>query len=171
MISAQCLEKLAEILDTSAKPSRLLPTRLDKPRMLVLQREPPAHIRPYCCQHFQRTDAKKIIQETQEIRIIRPLPSLVMTLYLQNLCLFICRDKLFLKCHIQLNQLWVLMQCSLISGYFHDLNEERTMMLKVFPDDDLGSTTHDCKKEQEKDIHLTPTAMMSSILMLFTCTW
>ncbi|RWW57114.1 hypothetical protein BHE74_00036118 [Ensete ventricosum] len=39
-------------------------------------------------------------------------------------------------------------------------------MLKVFPDDDLGSTAHDRKKEQEKDIHMTPTAMMSSISML-----
>ncbi|RWV84159.1 hypothetical protein GW17_00054154 [Ensete ventricosum] len=38
------------------------------------------------------------------------------------------------------------MQCSLISGYFHDFTEERTMMLKVFPDDDLGSTAHDRKK-------------------------
>ncbi|RRT43390.1 hypothetical protein B296_00053556 [Ensete ventricosum] len=57
------------------------------------------------------------------------------------------------------------MQCSLISGYFHDF-EERTMMLKVFPDDNFGSTTHDRKKEQEKGIHMTPTAMMSSISML-----
>ncbi|RWV85599.1 hypothetical protein GW17_00052599 [Ensete ventricosum] len=99
MISTQCLEKLAEILSTSAEPSRLLPTRLHDPRML-------------------------------------------------------------------LNQLWVLMQCSLISGYFHDFTEERTMMLKVFPDDDLGSTAHDRKKEQEKDIHMTSTAMMPSISML-----
>ncbi|RZS12960.1 hypothetical protein BHM03_00044470 [Ensete ventricosum] len=58
------------------------------------------------------------------------------------------------------------MQCSLISGYFHDFIEERTMMLKVFPDDDLGSTAHDRKKEHEKGIHMTPTAMMPSILML-----
>ncbi|RZS19833.1 hypothetical protein BHM03_00052273 [Ensete ventricosum] len=57
------------------------------------------------------------------------------------------RDKLFLKCHIQLNQPWVLMQCSLILGYFHDFTEERTIMLKVFPDDDLGSMAHDRKKE------------------------
>ncbi|RWW15584.1 hypothetical protein GW17_00020569 [Ensete ventricosum] len=75
-------------------------------------------------------------------------------------------DKLFLKCHIQLNQLWVLMWCSLISGYFHDFTEERTMMLKVFPNDDLGSTAHDHKKEQEKDIHVTPTVLMPSILMV-----
>ncbi|RRT33256.1 hypothetical protein B296_00049953 [Ensete ventricosum] len=89
-----------------------------------------------------------------------------MTFYLQKLYLFVYRDKLFLKCHIQLNQLWFLMQCSLISGYFHDFTEERTMMLKVFPDDDLGSTTHDHKKKQEKGIHITPTAMMPSISML-----
>ncbi|RWW00892.1 hypothetical protein GW17_00036111 [Ensete ventricosum] len=76
------------------------------------------------------------------------------------------QDKLFLKCHIQLNQLWVLMQCSLISSYFRDFIEERTMMLKVFLDDDLGSMAHDRKKEQEKGIHMTPTAMMPSISML-----
>ncbi|RWW42506.1 hypothetical protein BHE74_00051942 [Ensete ventricosum] len=76
------------------------------------------------------------------------------------------QDKLFLKCHIQLNQLWVLMQCSLISSYFHDFTEERTMMLKVFPDDNLGSTAHGRKKEQEKGIHMTLTAMMPSISML-----
>ncbi|RWW50188.1 hypothetical protein BHE74_00043575 [Ensete ventricosum] len=40
------------------------------------------------------------------------------------------------------------------------------MMLKVFPDDDLGSMAHDRKKEQEKGINMTPTAMMPSILML-----
>ncbi|RWW15013.1 hypothetical protein BHE74_00018368 [Ensete ventricosum] len=74
-------------------------------------------------------------------------PSHAMTFYLQKLCLFVCKDKLFLKCNIQLNQLWFLMQYSLISGYFHDFTEERTMMLKVFPDDDLGSTAHDRKKE------------------------
>ncbi|RWW42734.1 hypothetical protein BHE74_00051684, partial [Ensete ventricosum] len=58
------------------------------------------------------------------------------------------------------------MQCSLISSYFHDFTKERTMMLKIFPDDDLGSTAHDSKKKLEKDIHMTPTAMMPSISML-----
>ncbi|RWV89777.1 hypothetical protein GW17_00048063 [Ensete ventricosum] len=124
MISTQCLEKLTEISGTSAEPSRLLSTTLHDPCMLVLQGKPLAHIRSYYCPYFQRTEAKKIVQEMREIRIIRPQPSLAMTLYLQKLCLFVCRDKLFLKCHIQLNQLWVLMQCSLISGYFHDFTEE-----------------------------------------------
>ncbi|RZR73219.1 hypothetical protein BHM03_00021589 [Ensete ventricosum] len=58
------------------------------------------------------------------------------------------------------------MQCSLISGYFHDFIEERTMMLKVFPDDDLRFTAHDHKKEHEKGIHMTLTTMMPSISML-----
>ncbi|RRT47259.1 hypothetical protein B296_00015110 [Ensete ventricosum] len=89
-----------------------------------------------------------------------------MILYLQKLYLFVYRDKLFLKCHIQLNQLWALMQYSLISGYFHDFTEEWTMMLKVFRNDDLRSTAHDRKKEQKKGIHMTPTIMMSSISML-----
>ncbi|RRT39377.1 hypothetical protein B296_00045463 [Ensete ventricosum] len=63
-----------------------------------------------------------------------------------KLYLFVCRDKLFLKCHLQLNQLQLLMQRSQISGYFHDLSEERTTLPKVFPIDDLRSTTNDCKK-------------------------
>ncbi|RRT40513.1 hypothetical protein B296_00039532 [Ensete ventricosum] len=58
------------------------------------------------------------------------------------------------------------MQCSLISGYFHDFTEERTMMLKVFLDDDLRSMAHDRKKEQEKRIYMTPTVMMPYISML-----
>ncbi|RRT50920.1 hypothetical protein B296_00018015 [Ensete ventricosum] len=58
------------------------------------------------------------------------------------------------------------MQYSLISGYFHDFTEERIMMLKVFHDDDLGSTAYDHKNEQEKGIHMTPIATMPSILML-----
>ncbi|RRT55838.1 hypothetical protein B296_00001944 [Ensete ventricosum] len=37
--------------------------------------------------------------------------------------------------------------CSLISGYFHDFTKEWTMMLKVFPDDDLRPMAHDRKKE------------------------
>ncbi|RRT40067.1 hypothetical protein B296_00032109 [Ensete ventricosum] len=57
------------------------------------------------------------------------------------------------------------MQCSLISSYFHDFIEERTMMLRVFHED-LGSTAHDREKEQEKIIHMTPTTMMPSISML-----
>ncbi|RZS25796.1 hypothetical protein BHM03_00059047, partial [Ensete ventricosum] len=55
-------------------------------------------------------------------------------------------DKLFLKCHIQPNQLWLLMQRSQISSYFHDFSKEQTMILEVFPDDDIGFMTHDRKK-------------------------
>ncbi|RZR75950.1 hypothetical protein BHM03_00000535 [Ensete ventricosum] len=91
---------------------------------------------------------------------------MISTQCLEKLAEIPSTDKLFLKCHIQLNQQWILMQCSLISGYFHDFTKERTMMLKVFPDDDLGSTTHDRKKKKEKDIHMTPIAMMPSISML-----
>ncbi|RWV96499.1 hypothetical protein GW17_00040784 [Ensete ventricosum] len=34
------------------------------------------------------------------------------------------RDKFFVKCHIQLNQLWLLMQHSQILGYFHYLSQK-----------------------------------------------
>ncbi|RWW24023.1 hypothetical protein GW17_00011707 [Ensete ventricosum] len=59
-----------------------------------------------------------------------------MTLYLQKLYLFICRDKLYLKCQIQLNQLWLLKQHSQILSYFHYLSQEWTMLFEVFPIDD-----------------------------------
>ncbi|RRT39703.1 hypothetical protein B296_00019760, partial [Ensete ventricosum] len=45
-------------------------------------------------------------------------------------------DKLFRKCHIQLNQLSLLMQHSQILGYFHYLSQERTMLVEIFPIDD-----------------------------------
>ncbi|RWW70455.1 hypothetical protein BHE74_00021856 [Ensete ventricosum] len=54
--------------------------------------------------------------------------------------------KLFLKCHIQPNKLWLLKQRSQISGYFHDFSKEWTIILKVFPEDDHRSMTHDRKK-------------------------
>ncbi|RWW50301.1 hypothetical protein BHE74_00043457 [Ensete ventricosum] len=168
----QRLEKFA----TSIEPSRFHPTRLHDLRMLILQEEPPAHIRLYCCPHPQRAEAKRIIQETQETQIIRPRPSLSMTLYLQKFCLFVCRNKLFLKCHIQLNQLWLLMQHSQISGYFHYLSQERTMLFEVFPIDDrkkIRSLQQQYQhgiydwmkikilKEQEEGIH-TPTIYEAS---------
>ncbi|RWW81371.1 hypothetical protein BHE74_00010254 [Ensete ventricosum] len=145
-ILTQRLQKLTKISGAYAKPSRLLPTRLYALHMLNLQNEPLAHIRPYCCPHPQRAEAKRIVQETQETQIIQPQPSLATTLYLQKLCLFVCRYKLFLKCHIRPNQLWLLKQYSQISGYFYDVSNERTIMLKVFLDDDHRSTAHDRKK-------------------------
>ncbi|RRT38830.1 hypothetical protein B296_00046741 [Ensete ventricosum] len=61
MVLTQRLEKLIEISGTYAEPSQLLPTRLHNLRMLILQEEPPAHIRPYCCPHLQWNEAKRII--------------------------------------------------------------------------------------------------------------
>ncbi|RWV95967.1 hypothetical protein BHE74_00036718 [Ensete ventricosum] len=81
-----------------------------------------------------------------ETRIIRSLSSPATILDLQKLYLFTSRDNLLLKYHIQLNQLWLLMQYSQISGYIHYLSQERNMFLEVFPIDDLYSTVDDCKK-------------------------
>ncbi|RRT42084.1 hypothetical protein B296_00028954 [Ensete ventricosum] len=53
----QRLEKFA----TSTEPSRFHPTRLHDLHMLILQEEPPAHIRLYCYPHPQRAEAKRII--------------------------------------------------------------------------------------------------------------
>ncbi|RRT43709.1 hypothetical protein B296_00039143 [Ensete ventricosum] len=119
MILTQRLQKLAEISGASTEPTRLLPTKLYDLHMLILQEEPLAHIWPYCCPHPQRVEVKRIVQEMY---------------------------KLFLKCHIQSNQLWLLKQRSQILGYFYDFFKEWTIMLKIFPDDDHRSTAHDYKK-------------------------
>ncbi|RZS05503.1 hypothetical protein BHM03_00036036 [Ensete ventricosum] len=145
-VSTQRLEKLAEISGASAEPSRLLPTRLRDLHMLILQEEPPTHIQPYCCRHLQKAEAKRIVQETLETRIIQSRFSPATTLYLQKLYLFACRDKLFRKCHLLPNQLHLLIQRSQISGYFHDLSQERTTLPEVFPVDDLRSTVDNLKK-------------------------
>ncbi|RRT36530.1 hypothetical protein B296_00046489 [Ensete ventricosum] len=145
MMSTQCLQKLAEISRASTESSRLLPTRLYNLHMLILQEEPLAHIRLYCCPHPQRAESKRIVQETQETQIIQPRPSLARILYLQKLYLFVCRYKLFLKYHIQPNQLWLL-KYSQISSYFYDFSKEWTIMLKTLPNDDHRSMAHDRKK-------------------------
>ncbi|RWV94837.1 hypothetical protein GW17_00042589 [Ensete ventricosum] len=99
-ISTQCFQKLAELSGASTELSRLLHTRLYNVHMLMLQEEPLAYIWPYCCPHPQRAEAKRIVKETQETHISRPRPLFAMTLYLQKFYLFVCRYKLFLKCHI-----------------------------------------------------------------------
>ncbi|RWW14524.1 hypothetical protein GW17_00021696 [Ensete ventricosum] len=63
-ILTQRLQKLAKILGASTEPTRLFPTRLYDLHMLILQEEPPAYIRPYCCPHPQRAKDKRIVQET-----------------------------------------------------------------------------------------------------------
>ncbi|RZR97880.1 hypothetical protein BHM03_00027137 [Ensete ventricosum] len=145
MMSTQRLQKLAEISSASTESSRLPPTKLYNLHMLILQEEPLAHIRLFCCPHPQRAESKRIVQETQETQIIQPRPSLARILYLQKLYLFVCRHKLFLKYHIQPNQLWLL-KYSQISSYFYDFSKEWTIMLKTLPDDDHRSTAHDRKK-------------------------
>ncbi|RRT54252.1 hypothetical protein B296_00049300 [Ensete ventricosum] len=60
--------------------------------------------------------------------------------------IFILMDMLFLKCNILPKPPWFLMRHFEISGDFHDFPQEWTMMLEVFANDDLRSTTRDHKK-------------------------
>ncbi|RRT48074.1 hypothetical protein B296_00035238 [Ensete ventricosum] len=57
-----------------------------------------------------------------------------------------CVDKFFLKCYISPNLPWLLMRHFQILGEFHNFPQDRTMMLNVFLDDDLRSTTQDHEK-------------------------
>ncbi|RWW54909.1 hypothetical protein BHE74_00038474 [Ensete ventricosum] len=67
-----------------------------------------------------KAEAKRIAQETQETDYSATIFPYNYTLSPKALPLCF-RDNLLLKCHIQLNQLWLMMQLSQISGYFHYL--------------------------------------------------
>ncbi|RZS06177.1 hypothetical protein BHM03_00036796 [Ensete ventricosum] len=115
----------------STKPSRLPPIRqLDSPT-LKWPKEPPTDARPNCCPHPQKTEAKRIAQEMTKTQIIQPRFFLATTLHPYS---FVSRDKLYMKCYIPPNLPWFLMRHCQISG---DFPQEQTMMLEVFPDDDL----------------------------------
>ncbi|RRT82911.1 hypothetical protein B296_00006564 [Ensete ventricosum] len=60
------------------------------------------------------------------------------------------QDKFFLKSYILPNSPWLLMQYFKISGDFHDFPQDRTMMLKVFLNDDLQPTTQDHEKIESR---------------------
>ncbi|RZR95824.1 hypothetical protein BHM03_00024714 [Ensete ventricosum] len=60
--------------------------------------------------------------------------------------ILVSKDKFFLKCYIQPNLPWLLKRHFQILGNFYDFPQDRTMMLKVFLDDDLRSTAQDREK-------------------------
>ncbi|RRT41467.1 hypothetical protein B296_00000671 [Ensete ventricosum] len=113
--------------------------------------------RPDCFLQPHKVKDKRVVQEMIETWIVRPCLFPTTT----HPYILFPGDKLLLKCYIPSNSPWLL-----ISGDFHDFPQDRTMMLKDIPNDDLGSTTYDRKKEQEKGIQMTPVAMMPSISML-----
>ncbi|RZR81781.1 hypothetical protein BHM03_00008078 [Ensete ventricosum] len=125
---------LAEISGAFTKSSRLHSIKLPDPPMMNWPKEPPVDARPNYYPHPQKTKAKRIAQDMTETQIIWSCIFPAMTLHPY---IFVSRDKLFPKCYVPPNPLWFLMWHSQILGDFHDFPQEQTMMLEVFPDDDL----------------------------------
>ncbi|KAJ6724854.1 U BOX DOMAIN-CONTAINING [Salix viminalis] len=55
----------------------------------------------------------------------------------KELYLLLYRSKILLDCCVQSSKLWLLLQNHTISGHFHDLNQEISTLLDVFPLDDV----------------------------------
>ncbi|KAL5707409.1 U-box domain-containing protein 17 [Ranunculus cassubicifolius] len=65
------------------------------------------------------------------------LPATAMLCF-KELYLFMYRSKILLDYCLQSSRLWLLLQNSSISGHFHDLNQEISTLLDVFPMKELG---------------------------------
>ena len=67
-----------------------------------------------------------------------PSSSTTALLCLKEFYLLIYRSKILLEYVAQSSKLWLLLQNPSISGYFHDLNQEISTLLDVFPVNDLN---------------------------------
>lgn len=75
------------------------------------------------------------------------LPSTVVLCF-KELYLLLYRSKILLDYCTQSSKLWLLLQNPSISGHFHDLNQEISTLLDVFPMNKLNSLISDDVKEQ-----------------------
>ncbi|KAJ4981692.1 hypothetical protein NE237_032529 [Protea cynaroides] len=94
---------------------------------------------------FQRRNSQSLIRKIQNFVVLfeflrdssSKLPSTAV-LCLKELYLLIYRSKILLDYCSQSSRLWLLLQNSSISGHFHDLNQEISTLLDIFPSKDLG---------------------------------
>ncbi|KAJ4916815.1 U-box domain-containing protein 17 [Raphanus sativus] len=100
---------------------------------------------------FQRRNSRSLIRKIETFFVLfeflasgsRSTSSSFTTttlLCLKELYLLIYRSKILLEYVAQSSNLWLLLQNPSISGYFHDLNQEISTLLDVFPVNDLNLT-------------------------------
>ena len=94
---------------------------------------------------FQRRNSRSLVRKVEVFKLL--LEYLVETgacipragnLCLKELYLLLYRSKILLDYCGQSSKLWLLLQNHSISGHFHDLNQEISTILDVFPADDVG---------------------------------
>ncbi|XP_058100871.1 U-box domain-containing protein 17 [Magnolia sinica] len=89
---------------------------------------------------FQRRNSRSLLRKIKIFVVlfeflkdsVFPLPSSA-TLCFKELYILIYRSKILLDYCSQSSRLWLLLQNSTISGHFHDLNQEISTLLDVFP--------------------------------------
>ncbi|KAK8349616.1 hypothetical protein V6Z12_A06G154800 [Gossypium hirsutum] len=98
---------------------------------------------------FQRRNFRSLIRKMEIFLVMleylresgsRSMPSLPSTAILcfKELYLLLYRSKILLDYCAQSSKLWLLLQNHSISGHFHDLNQEISTLLDVFPINDVG---------------------------------
>ncbi|GMI72897.1 plant U-box 17, ARABIDOPSIS THALIANA PLANT U-BOX 17 [Hibiscus trionum] len=98
---------------------------------------------------FQRKNSRSLIRKMEVFLVMLEylrdsgsgsIPSLPSTaiLCLKELYLLLYRSKILLDYCAQSSKLWLLLQNHSISGHFHDLNQEISTLLDVFPINDVG---------------------------------
>ncbi|CAN7034071.1 unnamed protein product [Brassica rapa subsp. trilocularis] len=97
---------------------------------------------------FQRRNARSLIRKIEIFLVLfeslaesrwgsTPSSSTAL-LCLKELYLLLYRSKILLDYGAHSSKLWLLLQTQSISGYFHDLNQEISTLLDVFPVNDLN---------------------------------
>ncbi|XP_020232324.1 U-box domain-containing protein 17 [Cajanus cajan] len=99
------------------------------------------------CFFFQRKNSRSLIRRVEVFQLLLEylsdsdsgscLPPTAV-LCLKELYLLLYRSKILLDYCAQSSKLWLLLQNHSISGHFHDLNQEISTLLDVFPVKDVG---------------------------------
>lgn len=96
---------------------------------------------------FQRRNARSLIRKIEIFLVLfesltdsrwGSTPSSTALLCLKELYLLLYRSKILLDYVAHSSKLWLILQTQSISGYFHDLNQEISTLLDVFPVHDLA---------------------------------
>ncbi|PON95824.1 Beta-catenin [Trema orientale] len=96
------------------------------------------------CFYFQRKNSRSLVRKMEVFLVLLEYMrdsglslSWTTVLCLKELYLLLYRSKILLDYCAQSSKLWLLLQNHSISGHFHDLNQEISTLLDVFPMEDV----------------------------------
>lgn len=107
--------------------------------------------------YFQRKNSRSLIRKIEVFLVLLDylkdsasanLPSTALLCF-KELYLLLYRSKILLDYCAKSSKLWLLLQNHSISGHFHDLNQEISTLLDVFPLNDVVELSDDVKEQIE----------------------